>query len=64
MPKEIIIEIGDDGNIDLQVDGCKGKGCEAESKFIEDALGMEGGKRKRKTEYYAATEVVKQKQKV
>lgn len=63
MPKEIIIEIGDDGNIELRAEGYKGKGCEEATKFIEEALGMDGGKRTKKTEYYA-TEIVKQKQKV
>lgn len=62
MPKEIIIEIGDDGAIELRAEGYKGKGCEQATKFIEEALGMEKGKRTKKPEYYAQ-EIVREKQK-
>ena len=59
--KEIIIEIGENGEIELRAEGYKGKGCEEATKFIEEALGMGGGKRVKKAEYHL-TEVVKQKQ--
>lgn len=61
MPKEIIIEIGEDGNIELRAEGYKGKGCEEATKFIEEALGLTDGSRKKLPEYYVQ-EVVKQKQ--
>ena len=61
MPREIVIEIGEDGSIELRAEGFKGKDCEEKTKFIEEALGLAGWKRKKLPEYYA-TEVVKQKQ--
>jgi len=52
MPKEIIIEIGENGEIELRAEGYKGKGCKVDSKDIEEALGIEGGKRKTLPEYH------------
>ena len=62
MAKEIIIEIGENGEIELRAEGYKGKQCKVDSKDIEEALGLDGGKRKTLPEYHL-TEVVKQKQK-
>jgi len=62
MAKEIIIEIGENGEIELRAEGYKGKQCKADSKDIEEALGISDGKRKTLPEYHL-TEVVKQKQK-
>jgi hypothetical protein len=61
MSKEtIVVTVGLNGEVEVSAEGFKGKGCEAATKFIEEALGM-SGKRKFKPEYYA-TETVKQEQ--
>ena len=39
--KEIIIDIADDGEVQLETRGFKGKSCIAESQFIKDLLGKE-----------------------
>ncbi len=39
--KEIIIDISDDGIVQLETRGFKGKSCMAESQFIKDLLGKE-----------------------
>jgi hypothetical protein len=61
MSKQIVVTIGLDGTVEVAAEGFKGKGCEAATKFVEDALGMSDGKRKRKPEYFAS-ETVKQEQ--
>lgn len=63
MPKEVIIEIGEDGNAEVRAEGYKGKGCIKDTAWVEEALGMSEGKRKLKPEYHL-TEKVKLKQKM
>jgi hypothetical protein len=63
MTKEVIVEIGEDGNAEVRAEGYKGKGCIKDTAWVEEALGMGDGKRVKKKEYYL-TEKVKQKQKV
>ncbi len=61
--KEIIIEIGEDGQIEIRGEGFKGKECSEKMKFIEDALGVGDGKRKNLPSYYQS-ETTKLKQRV
>ncbi len=61
MPKEVIVEFGEDGEAEVRAEGYKGKGCLKDTAWVEEALGIEGGKRKKLPEFFA-TEVVKQKQ--
>ena len=63
MPKEIIIEIGENGELELRAEGFKGGSCEKATAFIEEALGMTEGKRKKLPAFFL-TEVTKTKQKV
>lgn len=51
MPKEVIVTIGLDGKVEVSAEGFKGKGCTEATKFIEQALGMDGKGRKFKPEY-------------
>lgn len=63
MKNEIInVTLGPDGTVEVAAEGFKGKGCEAATKFIEEALGMGDGDRKKLPEYYA-NETVKLTQK-
>ncbi len=39
--KEIIIDIGEDGDIQIETKGFVGKSCVSESQFIKDLLGEE-----------------------
>jgi hypothetical protein len=39
MAKEIIIDIDDQGEVEVKTQGFKGKGCMRASEFIEQALG-------------------------
>ena len=39
--KEIIIDVSDDGEIQIETRGFKGKSCLAESEFLKDLLGKE-----------------------
>ena len=59
--KSIIVTIGTDGTVEVEADGFRGKGCTAATKFIEEALGMDGKGRKFKPEY-SQSETVNQTQ--
>jgi hypothetical protein len=50
MKKQIVIEVSPTGEIKIEAVGFNGKGCEAATKAIEDALGTVGT-RKRKPEF-------------
>ena len=63
MPKEVIVEIGEDGSAEVRAEGYKGKGCLKDTAWVEEALGMDDGKRVKKPEFYQQ-EVVRAKQKV
>jgi len=39
--KEIVIDISDDGQIQIETKGFAGKSCVEESQFIKDVLGSE-----------------------
>ena len=54
MPKSIEIEIATNGDVKIEAIGFKGKGCEAATKAIEDALGTTKS-RKKKPEYHQQT---------
>lgn len=43
--KEIVIDIAEDGEIQLETKGFTGKGCIEESEFLKDILGKEICKR-------------------
>jgi hypothetical protein len=49
--EKMIIEIGEDGEISVDLQGFRGKGCAAVMDIIEEALGP--AKRKNKPEYSA-----------
>ena len=39
--KEIVIDISNDGEIQIETKGFKGKSCVSEAQFIKDVLGKE-----------------------
>jgi len=41
MPKEIILDITNDGEISIETKGFKGKSCMKESAFLEEVLGKQ-----------------------
>lgn len=53
--KDLIITIGPDGNVKIEVEGVSGKDCMDFSKFLEDELG-EVTERVRTSEYYEEEE--------
>jgi len=60
--KTLTVTIDLEGKAEISADGYKGKGCEAASKFLEEALGMETGKRTKKPEWFQQeTSAVKQR---
>jgi hypothetical protein len=59
--EKITVTIGTNGEVEISADGFKGKRCHAETKFLEDALGLNTSKRRNKPEYFAS-ETVKQTQ--
>ena len=54
MPKSIEIDIDTNGGVQIEAIGFKGKGCEAATKAIEEALGTTTS-RKKKPEYHQQT---------
>lgn len=61
MKKTITVTISPDGTTEVSADGFKGKGCEAATKFVEEALGIAGAKKTKRPEWYQQ-ETVAQKQ--
>lgn len=49
--EQIVVTVGVNGEIEISAEGFKGKGCEAATKFIEEALGL-GGTRTKKPEWF------------
>jgi hypothetical protein len=47
MKKHIVIEVSTTGDIKIEAVGFNGKGCEAATKAIEDALGTVGTRKKK-----------------
>ncbi len=39
--KEIIVDVGDDGEVKIETKGFKGKSCVAEAEFLKGLLGRE-----------------------
>jgi len=63
MSKQIVVTVGLDGSVEVSAEGFHGKGCEKATKFIEDELGMAGGKKVKKPEWFQS-ETVAQRQNV
>lgn len=52
MVKEIKVEIDEDGNVTLDINGVQGNSCLLETKALEEALGLVE-KREKKPSFYA-----------
>ena len=63
MSRRIHVRISTAGEITVEADGFQGKGCEAATKAIEDALGKPGN-RTRKAEYWRQSQRHQNQQKV
>lgn len=63
MKKTITVTVDLEGKVEIAMAGYKGKGCEAASKFLEDALGINPKGRKYAPEFYQQ-ETTAQKQNV
>ena len=61
MKETITVIVDEAGNIELSAGGMKGKSCVEKTKWVEEALGMDGGKRTKRPEFYQQ-ETVKQTQ--
>ena len=57
--KEIVIDIAEDGEIQLETKGFTGKGCIEESQFLKDILGKETYQRLTPAYYGKKTRVKK-----
>ena len=63
MSRKILVRITPAGVITVEADGFRGKGCEAATKAIEEALGKPGT-RTRKPEYWRQTHSTKNQQRL
>ena len=63
MSRRILVRITPAGEITVEAEGFKGKGCEAATKAIEDALGKPGT-RSRKPEFWRQETTQKNHQKL
>jgi hypothetical protein len=61
--RKILVRITPAGVITVEADGFRGKGCEAATKAIEEALGKPGT-RTRKPEYWRLTQTTKNQQRL
>jgi hypothetical protein len=61
--RKIHVRITTTGAITVEADGFHGKGCEAATKAIEEALGKPGS-RTRKPEYWRQTQTTKNQQRL
>ena len=61
--RDIVITIGPDGNLDIQVEGVPGGDCVDFTKFLEDELG-EVTERQFTSEYFQEEEEVEETDKV
>jgi hypothetical protein len=61
--RKILVRITTAGAITVEADGFNGKGCEAATKAIEEALGKPGT-RTRKPEYLRQTQTTKNQQRL
>ncbi len=63
MSRKILVRITPAGVITVEADGFHGKGCEAATKAIEEALGKPGT-RTRKPEYWRQSQTTKNQQRL
>ena len=63
MSRKILVRITPAGVITVEADGFRGKGCEAATKAIEEALGKPGT-RTRKPEYWRQTQTTRNQQRL
>ena len=63
MSRKILVRITPAGVITVEADGFHGKGCEAATKAIEEALGKPGS-RTRKPEYWRQTQTGRNQQRL
>ena len=63
MSRKILVRITPAGVITVEADGFRGKGCEAATKAIEEALGKPGT-RTRKAEYWRQNLTTKNQQRL
>lgn len=57
--KEIIIDVSDDGEVQIETRGFKGKSCLAESEFLKDLLGKETSRQLTPAYYQEEKQTVK-----
>ena len=57
--KEIIIDVSDDGEVQIETKGFKGKSCLMESEFLKDVLGKETSRQLTPAYYQEEKETVK-----
>ena len=63
MSRKILVRINSAGDITVEAEGFHGKGCEAATKAIENALGKIGS-RTRKPDYWRQSNTRKNQQKL
>ena len=63
MSRRILVRISTQGDIVVEAEGFQGKGCQAATKAIEDALGKPGT-RTRKAEYWRQESTSKNQQRL
>jgi hypothetical protein len=61
--KRILVRIGTSGEITVEAEGFQGKGCEAATKDIEDALGKTGT-RTRKPDFWRRSQRTNNRQRL
>jgi hypothetical protein len=57
--KEIVIDVSDEGEVQIETRGFKGKSCVAESEFLKDILGKETSRQLTPAYYHEEKETVK-----
>ena len=63
MSRRILVRISTTGDIIVEAEGFQGKGCEAATKAIEDALGK-AGTRTRKPDYWRQSNASRNQQRL
>ena len=59
MKKQIVIDVGDDGEVRIETKGYKGKTCIEETQFLKDLLGNEIFKQLTPAYYVRTQEITK-----
>ena len=57
--KEIVIDVSDDGQIQIETKGFSGKSCVKEAQFIKDVLGSETARQLTPTYWQKSQAIVK-----